>query len=256
MRGERMENSISGASVLVIGASAGIGREVARAFADRGARVMAVGRREANLRELAEGSSVEWTAADITEPGEPDRVVARAVAAFGGLDIVVNVAAASPMGLLADADPDALLAVFASNVVAPSQMCRAALAHLGEGGIIGFVSSETVGRPRKGLVPYGASKAALEELVNGWRVENPHRRFATIRVGATIGTDFGRDFSGELLGDCIEDWIRGGHIAASMMEPVPVGTAIAEILSVGFAHPTIELTDFAIRPPGPLATLD
>ena len=102
-----MENSISDASILVIGASAGIGREVARAFADRGARVMAVGRREANLRELAEGSRVEWTAADITEPGEPERVVARAVAAFGGLDIVVNVAAASPMGLLADADPDA-----------------------------------------------------------------------------------------------------------------------------------------------------
>ena len=250
-----MEEAIAGTSVLVVGASAGIGREAALAYARAGARVMAVGRREGNLRELAEIADLSWTVADITQSGAPARIVEETVSAFGGIDIVLNVAAASPMVLLAEADPEEILAVYASNVVAPSQVCRAALPHLSTNGVVGFVSSETVGRPRKGLVPYGASKAALEETIMGWRAENPEHRFATIRVGATIGTDFGRDFTGELLGECIEDWIRGGHIAAALMDSVSVGTAVAEILAVGYLNPTIGLTDFTIRPPGPLASL-
>ena len=250
-----MEDQIAGARVLVVGASAGIGREAALAFAHSGAQVVAVGRRQEKLDELAEQVHVSCIAADITGVGEPDRVVSEALAELGGLDLVVNVAAASPMALLSEMPASDFVDVFASNVVAPSEICRAALPHVSHNSIIAFVSSETVGRPRRGLVPYGASKAALEELVNGWRVENPTHRFATIRVGATIGTDFGRDFGGDLLGGCIEDWIRGGHISAEMMNPASVGTALAEVLAVAYLHPSIELTDFSIRPPGPLATM-
>lgn len=250
-----MESAIAGARVLVVGASAGIGRECAASFARNGARVMAVGRREENLRHLADEVPLEWCAADITGRDEPSRIIAETVASLGGIDILVNVAAASPMVMLADVGTDEFIGVFASNVVAPSQVCQAALDHLSDGAIVGFVSSETVGRPRHGLVPYGSSKAALEELVNGWRVENPSRRFATIRVGATIGTDFGRDFGGEILGECLEEWIKGGHLSASMMTPGEVGDALAEVLAVAFLHPGVELTDFSLRPPGPLADL-
>ena len=250
-----MDSAISGSRVLVVGASAGIGRECAASFARSGARVMAVGRREGNLRQLASEVPLEWCAADITETGQPQRIIAETVNSFGGIDILVNVAAASPMVKLADVSADEFINVFASNVVAPSQVCQAALAFLSENAIVGFVSSETVGRPRHGLVPYGSSKAALEELVNGWRVENPTHRFATMRVGATIGTDFGRDFGGDLLGDCLQEWIKGGHLSAAMMTPGEVGGALAEVLAVAFLHPGVELTDFSLRPPGPLADL-
>lgn len=250
-----MNSEIKGCSVLVVGASAGIGRSAAKSFSAAGANVMAVGRREDKLRELASEIELQWCAADITEAGEPERVIAETVREFGRIDILVNVAAVSPMVLLSQATPEELLSVFDSNVVGPSQMCRSALPHLNEHAIVAFVSSETVGRPRRGLVPYGASKAALEELVNGWRVENPEYRFATVRVGATIGTDFGRDFGGDLLGECINDWIKGGHLSANMMSPENVGDALAELLAIGFLHPTVELTDFSLRPPGPLADL-
>lgn len=216
---------------------------------------MAVGRREEKLRELAQDVDLRWIAADMTQDGEPDRIVAETVEAFGEIDLVVNVAAASPMVLLADATTDQLQSVFLSNVIAPSQICRAALPYLSEHAIVGFVSSETVGRPRRGLVPYGSSKAALEELVSGWRVENPNIRFATIRVGATIGTDFGRDFSGEILEGCLEDWIKGGHLSANLMVPDDVGGELAELLAVAMLHPNVELTDFSLCPPGPLASL-
>ena len=248
-----MESEIRGCSVLVIGASAGIGRSAAKSFAAGGANVMAVGRREENLRALADEVALKWCAADITEPDEPARIIAETIREFGGIDILLNVAAVSPMVLLSQATPEELLSVFNSNVVGPSQVCRSALAHLNENAIVAFVSSETVGRPRRGLVPYGASKAALEELVNGWRVENPQFRFATVRVGATIGTDFGRDFGGDLLGECLNDWIKGGHLRANMMNPADVGDALAETLAIGFLHPTVELCDFSLRPPGPLA---
>jgi NAD(P)-dependent dehydrogenase (short-subunit alcohol dehydrogenase family) len=250
-----MEKQIAGARVLVVGASAGIGREAAAAFARSGANVVAVGRREEKLRELAEQVQVTCIAADITHDGESERIVSEALAALGGFDLVVNVAAASPMALLSDISVTEFTNVFVSNVIAPSEICRAVLPHVSESSIIAFVSSETVGRPRRGLVPYGASKAALEELVSGWRVEHPTHRFATVRVGATIGTDFGRDFGGDLLGVCIEDWIKGGHISAEMMNPVSVGTALAEVLAVAYLHPSVELTDFSLRPPGPLATM-
>jgi len=250
-----MEKQIAGARVLVVGASAGIGREAAAAFARSGANVVAVGRREEKLRELAEQVQVTCIAADITHDGESERIVSEALAALGGFDLVVNVAAASPMALLSDISVTEFTNVFVSNVIAPSEICRAVLPHVSESSIIAFVSSETVGRPRRGLVPYGASKAALEELVSGWRVEQPTHRFATVRVGATIGTDFGRDFGGDLLGVCIEDWIKGGHISAEMMNPVSVGTALAEVLAVAYLHPSVELTDFSLRPPGPLATM-
>ena len=250
-----MDPSIAGRSVLVVGASAGIGRAAAASFARAGAKVLAIGRREENLVELSQEVPVEWLASDFTVEGEPERIIAEMVRLFGGIDLVVNVAAASPMVLLSQVRTDEFLSVFASNVIAPSQVCRAALPHLNENAMVGFVSSETVGRPRRGLVPYGASKAALEELVSGWRVENPEHRFAVIRVGATIGTDFGRDFGGDLLGECLNDWIKGGHLSANMMSPEVVGESLAELLAVAYLHPSVELTDFALRPPGPLADL-
>lgn len=250
-----MDPSIAERTVLVVGASAGIGRAAAASFARAGAKVLAIGRREENLIELAREVPLEWLASDFTVEGEPERIVAEMVRRFGGIDLVVNNAAASPMALLSDVSAAELAAVFASNVIAPSQICRAALPHLNENAMVGFVSSETVGRPRRGLVPYGASKAALEELVTGWRVENPDHRFAIIRVGATIGTDFGRDFGGDLLGECLDDWIKGGHLSATMMTPEELGDALAGLLTVAYLHPGVELTDLTLRPPGPLADL-
>lgn len=247
--------SIDGRSVLVVGASAGIGRESARWFAAHGARVMAIGRREDRLRELAEETGVSWAAVDVAADRGPERAIAATVEAIGSIDLLLYGAAVSPMGMLADTDAADWLSLLATNVVAPSQVCRAALPHLAEHAVVAFMSSESVGRPRRALVPYTTSKAALEELVRGWRTEHPEHRFCTICVGATIGTDFSRDFGGEILGDALVDWIRTGQLPAANMEPPAVGEAIAQTLAVAMLHPTIDLTTFAIQPPGPLASL-
>lgn len=247
--------SMQGRSVLVVGASAGIGRESAKWFASNGAKVMAIGRREDRLRELADEVELSWAAVDVAADGGPERAIEATVAAIGAIDLLLYGAAVSPMGMLADTGAAEWMTLLATNVVAPSQVCRAALPHLAPGAVVAFMSSESVGRPRKALVPYTTSKAALEELVRGWRTEHPEHRFCTICVGATIGTDFSRDFGGEILGDALMDWIRTGHLPAANMEPPEVGESIAQALAIALDHPGIDLTTFAIQPPGPLASL-
>ena len=250
---------LSNRTILVVGASAGIGRESARWFAEHGAKVVAVGRRADRLDELAASGTfahpITVCAADVTGAGEPERVAAVAAAALGPIDLVLYGAAISPMGMLADTDAATWTDVLVTNVVAPSQVCRAVLPHLAPDAIVAFMSSESVGRPRKALVPYTTSKAALEELVRGWRTEHPDVRFSTICVGATIGTDFSRDFGGDILGDALMDWIRTGHLPERNMDPPEVGEALAQVLAVAMVHPGVDVTTFAIQPPGPLASL-
>jgi len=84
-----MELRLSGKVAVVTGASRGIGLAVTRALVEEGAQVVAAARgSSAELTAL--GPSVRVVAADLTSPEGPQKVIAEAIAAFGGLDILVN----------------------------------------------------------------------------------------------------------------------------------------------------------------------
>src|SRR5437867_2134003 len=91
-RGERPISSSRMQTVIVTGGATGIGRAVASAFAEQRARVVIVGRREGELRAAAEalGPSVTWHRADIGDREQVLRVIERAVAESGPLDVLVN----------------------------------------------------------------------------------------------------------------------------------------------------------------------
>jgi NAD(P)-dependent dehydrogenase (short-subunit alcohol dehydrogenase family) len=249
---------LAGRVVVVVGASAGIGRESARWFARHGARVLAVGRRSDRLEELAASEDfvvpLSVCAVDVTTTEGP-AAVAAAAASLGPVDLLLHAAGASPLTELAETDAEVMATTFATNAVAPSQVCRALLDQFAPGAIAAFMSSESVGRPRRGLVTYSASKAALEEMVRGWRVEHPTIRFCSVCVGATIGTDFSREFGAELLGDALVEWIRTGQLSERQMDPAEVGETVAQILAVAMVQPGVDVTSFAVQPPGPLASM-
>jgi short-subunit dehydrogenase len=131
--------NLGGRSVLVTGATGGIGAATARALSARGASVIASGRRVDPLEQLAVEIGGRAVAVDLSEPDGPARLVAHA----GDVDVLVAIAAISQAGeitALAPADVDRLLAV---NMRAPVMLARLLaeqMAARGSGHLV-FVSS-------------------------------------------------------------------------------------------------------------------
>jgi NAD(P)-dependent dehydrogenase (short-subunit alcohol dehydrogenase family) len=253
---------VTGRRVLVVGASAGIGRGIAQAAVAAGATVAFGARRAEQLEEAIAGSASATGAGkglvvtgDVRQPGGGAALVDDAVAAVGGpLDLVVYTAAMSPLALLGDTRFEDWQAVFETNVVGAAMVATAAVGRLAPGGVIALMSSETVGRPRHGLVAYAASKQALEELIRGLRTEHPDTRFCRLVVGATIGTEFGIHFDPAVMAKVAPHWITHGEMRMGFMDPSELGGLILANLAGALAHPSIDVQDMVFRPPGPIMT--
>jgi len=105
-----MNLGLDGTRALITGASKGLGKACAKVLAAEGARVFICARgREATERAAREVGAVGWAVADVAKPDDVRRVVAAAVAALGGLDILITNAGGPPTGLFetaSDADWD------------------------------------------------------------------------------------------------------------------------------------------------------
>jgi len=171
--------SLDGRAALVTGASRGIGAAIATALAQAGATVAAHGNAtspEATCRQIrALGRSAVALVADLADPSAPDRVVQDAVAALGGLDIVVNNAGIirrGPTVDTADADWHAVIDV---NLHSVFRVCRAAGRYMlasGRGGKIINIASLLSFQGGLNVPAYAASKSAVagltRELSNEW----------------------------------------------------------------------------------------
>ncbi|PPS73954.1 MULTISPECIES: SDR family NAD(P)-dependent oxidoreductase [Streptomyces] len=171
---QRHDARTAARTVLVTGAGTGIGRATARAFADEGAHVVAVGRREAPLVETAghAPARISPLVADITAADGPETVVRTALERHGRIDVLVNNAGiidARSLRTYTRATAEALLA---TNLLAPVLLTQAALPALEAGrGVIVNVTTSVGQRGWPGNSLYAAGKAALEVLTRSWAVE-------------------------------------------------------------------------------------
>lgn len=163
--------------VVVTGASSGIGRAIALRCAREGARVVAAGRREEALRQLAaeapEGS-VHVHAADLVADGAPEAVVAAAVSGLGRLDGVVHAAGTVRRGedLRATTD-DELRAFVDENLLATLRLARAALAAMtaaGRGSLV-LLGSQLAHIGAPGYPSYTAVKGGVTALARALAVD-------------------------------------------------------------------------------------
>lgn len=172
----------NGKSVLVTGAASGIGRAVAQRFAASGARLALCDRDVAGLALVASALGAVAFDHDAAVPGSGAQMVARAVTALGGLDVVVNVAGAYHRAHAADlhpADWDRMLRI---NLTAVFEVCQAALPTLTErrGVIINTASTAGIGGIAYAAA-YAAAKGGVIALTKSLAAELAH---LGIRVNA------------------------------------------------------------------------
>src|SRR5262245_57844257 len=164
------DRQFSGKAVLVTGATSGIGKACALAFAKQGAQVACVGRKENALAVIIDeikalGPEARAIKADLAIAGEADTVISRTVDAFGGLDVLVNAAGHISSGTIENTSDEAWDDMMNVNVRAAFRLMRQAMPHLIErkGNVVN-VSSVTGLRSFPGVLAYCVSKSAVDQL--------------------------------------------------------------------------------------------
>jgi NAD(P)-dependent dehydrogenase (short-subunit alcohol dehydrogenase family) len=155
---------------LITGASQGLGRELALAFAREGARVVVNARSEESIRPVAEemedaGAEVLAVAADVSRGGDVERLVGEALGRFGKLDVLVNNAGLlGPRVAIEEYPEDEWRRVIDANLTGPFLVSKTTIPHISQGGsIINVVSGVSVeGRAEWGA--YSVSKFGVEGL--------------------------------------------------------------------------------------------
>ena len=127
---------LTGKKAIVTGGSDGLGRATAHRLAQEGAEVVICGRRGDYLSDVAAalgaetGGTVHAVQADVSKGEDCARLMDEALAALGGLDILINNAGASAAASLMDVDDEAWQADFDLKVMAAVRLCRAAVPHM------------------------------------------------------------------------------------------------------------------------------
>jgi 3-oxoacyl-[acyl-carrier protein] reductase len=158
---------LAGMSILITGASSGIGAGAARYFAERGALVTICARREDRLEAVRAqiGTAAHAVVGDVTNAADRKLMISEAVAHGGGLNALINNAGNMYRGAITDLEEQALLDIFHSNVIAGILLTGLATPELAASdGAVVFVGSIHTRRAFPGASPYAATKGALETL--------------------------------------------------------------------------------------------
>ena len=172
--------------VLVTGATSGLGRSVALAFADQGIPVAIVGRSERALRQVAaevqdRNAQVVALTADLSDSAALADLVDAAASQLDGIGALVNAAGTDVPGRAEDLELDEWNRVIAVNLTAPFALARSVMPHMqaGGGGLIVNISSVAGRRGWANASAYCSTKFALTGLTQSLAAEG---RSAGIRV--------------------------------------------------------------------------
>lgn len=207
-----MDNPLDhrGRVVLVTGGTKGIGRAIARRYAEAGATVAVCARTAPD----ASGAEVDFVACDVREADQVTALVDTVVERHGRLDVVVNNAGGGPWVDSATASPRFTERIIALNLVAPIVVSQAAYrvmaAQDGGGSIVNIASVSGI-RPSPRSAAYGAAKAGLLNLTKTLAVEWA----PAVRVNAVI--------AGLMATDDLEATYGDAATQARIAATVPMG---------------------------------
>ena len=162
--------SLQGKSAIVTGAGQGVGEGIALALAAAGAQVAVAGRTLAKVEDTcrqieARGGRALALECDVKSAASLERSVSAAVAAFGGLNILVNNAQEVPLGTLQQVSDESFQAGLESGPLAVMRMMKLCYPHLkGDGCIVNLASSSARRWDMTGYGAYAATKEAIRAL--------------------------------------------------------------------------------------------
>ena len=184
--------SLTGQTVMITGASRGLGRALALVAAREGASLALCARGAQALEAVAEtcreqGGQVIAVLADVSDARDVERFASIALERFGGVDVLVNNAAdlgPLPTPQLTDAPSTALEDVLRANVLGPLRLTQAVIGGmlLRNRGLVINISTDAALIGFAGLGLYSASKAALDALTRSWAAELQHTNVRVISV--------------------------------------------------------------------------
>jgi len=242
-------------TVVVIGASSGIGRGIALRAIRSGAEVIVAARRLDRLESLiAEAGGGHPLAMDLCEAADLERLVETVAALESSIDLVVISAGSAPLGRVEQISPDDWHTTLQTNLIGIHQAIAAVLPHLSPQAVVAVVSSESATEPRSHLGAYGASKAGLEHTLLQWQEEHPWLRFTTVSLGATVPTEFGHGFREEDIVEAIGAWASSGRSQTAFMDVEHVCNLLAETFGAMMIAPTVGMPRIELRSPAPPAS--
>jgi NAD(P)-dependent dehydrogenase (short-subunit alcohol dehydrogenase family) len=214
---------LNGKTVLITGASRGIGAEAARQLAGRGARLSLAGLEPELLAEVA-GSLPEaaWFEADVTDMDQVEEAVAGTIERFGGIDVVIANAGIGPPATLETIDLDLFHRTIDVNLLGVWRTVRATLPHVIERrGYVLVVASLAAVLQSPLLGHYAAAKAGAEALANTLRAEMAEH-------GVKVGVAYFGFIDTEMVSAALE------HPGASLMRK-EIGGPLSRVYPVSDA---------------------
>jgi NADP-dependent 3-hydroxy acid dehydrogenase YdfG len=234
--------SFSEKAVVVTGASSGIGRAIALAFAAQGARLCLVGRDAARLdataREAAASPQVLPFPTDLTAPGSVEALAEAARSTFGGVDVLVHSAGAYYRGRHQEAAIGQLDQLYQANVRAPYLLTQLLLPLLKESqGQVAFINSSQALNPGATVGQFAATQHALKAMADVLREEvNPDGiRVLSVFLGRTATPRMERIVAAE----------GREYQPGRMLQPEDVAAVVLHSLSL---PRTAEVTNVTLRP--------
>lgn len=205
-------------TVLVTGASSGIGAAIAKAFAANGDRVAIGARRLDRLSAVSSeitsaGGEVFAHELDVTSAASIEAFLSATREALGPIEVAINNAGISLPNWVRAYDPADFERELATNLLGPMMISRGVLDEMceREAGDVVFIGSENAHHPRPQQAGYSASKAGLENFCRtlALELEGTGVRVTHIRLGPTQ-SEFGLDWSKGRIESVVKSWVPYG----------------------------------------------
>lgn len=230
---------LKGARALITGGSEGIGFGIARALVEKGAQVAVMARNRQKLDRAAGELKVMAIHGDVSIEADCQSAVQEFVAAFGGIDILINNAGFGYFAPLVELDAEKFAAVFATNVTGAMLMAREVARHFvaqNKGHLLNISSTSGLSGGKTSSA-YSGSKFALRGMTECWRAElRPHNVRVTLVNPSEVQTPF---------------FAKVGHeqeLSEKKLRPEEIAAAIVGALEIDDRGFIPEFSVFATNP--------